>query len=320
MRILLLIFMLAACNAQPKFKNLVDTPLTTGGAGFWRASWAFFFENDPRTKPDKELPVKAFSFSQTHEDYAAIWLGHASVLIKMNKLWIMTDPMLKERLSHWTGVWPKRFHPLPFSESEMPQIEAVLISHDHQDHLDEYTIRDIHKKVNHFIVPREVGQYLIGWGVDPKKIHELDWWESIVINEVSYTCTPARHGSGRMPFDWDHTLWSGWSIKDQKKNIFFAGDTGFFPQFKDIGSRLGPFDLTLFPIGAYDVYWSAIHLNPEEAIEAHKLVGGKKMLPIHWATFDLSRHAWDEPGLRFQKAATGIKYSLPIPGEIVLLD
>lgn len=307
--------MLCACSPGPKFHNLTPTPLTTGGVGFWRASWAFFFEDSPRVEPEKPLPYKKFVWTEVKTPYAVVWLGHASVLLKFKEKWIFLDPILSERLSHWTGVWPKRFHPSPVEASDLPPLFAVVISHDHQDHLDEYTLKDLVGRSEHYIVPKDVGAYLVDWGVDKKRVRELSWWESLELGELTFTCTPARHGSGRYPFDWDQTLWSGWTIKNSEMNVFFAGDTGMFKEFSDIGERLGPFDLTLMPIGAYDVYWSAIHMNPEEAVLAHQMVKGKKVLPIHYGTFDLSRHAWDEPMERFKKASTGLDVWLPLPGE-----
>ena len=314
-----LVFLAVACQPEPKYQNLVDTPYATGGSNAWTATWSLFFEDDPLSFPNKEPQYKKFSPTDLQGEFAAVWLGHASVLVKMGPYLILTDPVFSERLSPVPYTGPKRFNPLSIEVKDLPLIDAVVISHDHGDHLDTNTIKLLKDKVKMFYVPLDVMPYLLEWGVPLEKIKELGWWQSMKQEELEITCTPARHFSGRGLWAYNQTLWAGWAFKYKNKRFFFGGDTGMFPNFTEIGERLGPFDLTLMPIGAYDIYWAGIHLTPEEAVQAHKMVNGKVLLPIHWGTYDLSRHAWDEPIKRFRDAVKGVDHVTPLPGEVVNL-
>lgn len=314
-----LLLLLWACHPKEKYHNLIDTPYATGGLNAWSATWALFFQDDPRSFPDHELPWKKFQLPELSSDAGVVWLGHNSVLIKLGSHYVLTDPMFAERSSPYAFVGPRRFHPLPVDPKALPVLDAVVVSHDHQDHFDEQTVRDLEPRVKGFYVPLDVGQYLRDWGVPEAKIHEMNWWQTAQIGDLTITCAPSRHFSGRTLFSHNLTLWASWALDWRGRKIFFGGDTGFFPQFKEIGERLGPFELTLMPIGAYDVYWAGIHVTPEEALAAHQLVRGRRMLPIHWGTFDLSRHAWDEPIIRVKKAAKSGELVTPLPGEAVNL-
>lgn len=311
-----LLFLAFSCQPVPKYQNLVDTPYATGGSNAWSATWALFFQDDPLSFPDMEVPYKKLNLAELGE-FGAVWLGHATVLLKLGPHYVLTDPVFSERLSPVSFAGPKRFHPLPITIDELPMIDAVVISHDHQDHLDQKTIELLIPKVKMFYVPMDVPQFLLDWGVPQEKIAEMAWWQTIKDGELAITCTPARHFSGRGLLAYNQTLWSGWAFDYHAKKVFFGGDTGLFPAFSEIGERLGPFDISLMPIGAYDVYWAGIHMTPEEAVEAHKMVKGNLLLPIHWGTFDLSRHSWDEPIKRLKAAASGLNYVSPLPGEIV---
>lgn len=315
----ILLLAVVGCRPDPKFHNLIETPYATGGTNVWSATWALFFEDDPRSFPDLELPWRRFHPRDFTQDLAVVWLGHNSVLLKLGAHYVLTDPMFAERSSPYSFIGPKRFHPLPVNPQDLPVIDAVVVSHDHQDHFDESTVRALAPRVRGFYVPLEVGQYLREWGIPQEKIFELNWWETKTVGELKITCTPSRHISGRTLFANDLTLWASWAFEWRGRRIFFGGDTGFLPQFKEIGERLGPFELTLMPIGAYDEYWAGIHMTPEESLQAHALVRGQKFLPIHWGTFDLSRHAWDEPLLRLKRAAGDVPLVLPIPGEVINL-
>lgn len=315
----LLLGLVFSCAKPPKFENLVDTPLVTGGVNKLQATWALFFEDDPRSFPDHELPYQKLSLKNLTAEFAAVWLGHSSILLKLKNEFVLLDPVFSERVTPFQWIGPRRAHPLPINVEELPVLSAVVISHDHHDHLDERTIAQLEKRTKRFFVPLEVGAILQSFGVPKEKITELNWWQEASIDGLKFICTPARHFSGRGLVNWNQTLWASWVIEHPAMKIYFGGDTGFFENFREIGDKHGPFDLNLMPIGAYDVLWSAIHVTPEEAVEAHKMLKAKLMLPVHWATFDLSRHAWDEPRDRFVKAAKDIQYVLPQPGEVVQL-
>jgi L-ascorbate metabolism protein UlaG (beta-lactamase superfamily) len=201
----------------------------------------------------------------------------------------------------------------------LPPVDAVLISHDHYDHLDLPTVRALVRgQTAPFVVPLGIGAHLRGWGVPEDRIVELDWDGATTVAGLTLTCTEARHFSGRF-FARDTTLWSSWVVTGPRHRVFFGGDTGYTPAFAGIGARFGPFDLTLQPIGAYNDAWHAIHMDPEEAVRAHGDLGGRVLVPIHWATFNLAFHRWAEPVQRLLTAAgsRGVQVVVPQPGERV---
>jgi L-ascorbate metabolism protein UlaG (beta-lactamase superfamily) len=198
-------------------------------------------------------------------------------------------------------------------------VDAVLISHDHYDHLDYPTLTLIKDWAATFIVPLGVGAHLESWGVADGKIVELDWWEAFALGDLQVVATPARHSSGRNPLFRDRTLWAGFALIGPKHRIFFSGDTGMFPGMEEIGARFGPFDLTMIEVGTYAQSWADWHLGPEQAVDAHLILGGSALLPIHWGLFNLSTHAWTEPMERVLVAAEdrGVTVLGPRPGESV---
>lgn len=223
------------------------------------------------------------------------WLGHAAVLLHKNGKYILTDPMLSERASPLSFMGPKRFSPSPIAAENLPELEAVIISHDHYDHLDYATIKTIASRTKCFYVPTGVAASLLYWGVPSEKIREMSWWESTSLDSsISITATPARHFSGRL-FSQNNTFWASWVIDWDGEKIYFGGDTGIFDGFEQIDERLGPFELALLPIGAYNDAWHDIHMDAKEAVEAFLQMRVAKMFPIHWGTFDLALHAWYEP-------------------------
>ena len=232
----------------------------------------------------------------------AIWFGHASTLVEIDGLRIMTDPVLSKIASPVSLVGPERMHPSPIELENLSGIDAVLISHDHYDHLDMETIQHLASQGTQFYVGLGVGAHLERWKVPAEQIHEMDWWESIELKGIKINCTPARHYSGRKSMN-NSTLWTSWAVKGPEHSFYFSGDTGYAAHFSEIRKRLGEMDLTLMKVGAYGETWLDIHMDPESAVQAHLDLGGKTLLPVHWATFDLSYHAWDEPILRTLAAA-----------------
>ncbi|MCO1335558.1 MBL fold metallo-hydrolase [Microbulbifer sp. OS29] len=230
-------------------------------------------------------------------------LGHSSVLIRLDGEYVLTDPVFSERASPVQWMGPKRFHPLPLPLQALPALKAVIISHDHYDHLDKASVRSLDKKVERFIVPTGVGKHLRDWGIAEGKITELAWWQSLSVGSLQFTATPAQHFSGRGLTDRDKTLWASWVIGGRDARIFFSGDSGYFGGFREIGERFGPFDVTLIETGAYNDLWSQVHMKPEESVLAHLDLRGRAMIPIHNSTFDLALHDWFEPLERAQTAA-----------------
>lgn len=231
----------------------------------------------------------------------AMWFGHASVLVEVDGVRVMTDPVLSDVVSP-IPIGPERMHRPPIALEQLAGIDAVVISHDHYDHLDMKTVQHLAAQGTHFFLPLGIGAHLERWDVPAAQIHEMDWWESLPFRGIRIHCTPARHYSGRKRMD-NSTLWSSWSIRGPRHSFFYSGDTGYAPHFAEIRKRLGDTDLTAIKVGAYGETWTDIHMNPEPAVQAHLDLGGTTMLPVHWATFNLSYHAWEEPIVRTLRAA-----------------
>jgi len=266
------------------------------------------------------IPIDAKTFgSAPSEEPRFFWIGHATVLFELDGKRFLTDPVFSERVSPVTWFGPKRFMPPPIRVDELPPIDGVLITHSHYDHLDRASILELDKKTKRYFVPLGIGALLEGWGIDRRKISEHDWWDDAEAGDHRIIATPAIHYSNRGLFDKDKTLWSSWSIVGPRHRVFLSGDSGMFPGFKEIGEKFGPFDMTLMKIGACDESWKEIHMCPEEAVEVHRMVRGKKFLPVHWGTFDLALHSWFGPAEELVKATgdASIEFIVPKPGELV---
>jgi len=286
----------------------------------WRATGEFFFGGSKHRRPTAPIPVEHRAAS----DYATppasglrvTWLGHSSTLLEIGETRLLIDPVWAERASFVSFAGPKRFYPSPLPLAELPGVNAVVLSHDHFDHLDESFVRGLAARGPRWVTPLGVGDLLGRWGVPASDITELDWWESVDVAGITLTATPARHFSGRGLGSRDRTLWCGWAIVGREKRVYYAGDTAMQNEFAEIGERLGPFDLTMIEIGAYDRLWPDVHLGPEQAVTAHRLVRGDVMLPLHWGLFDLALHGWTEPIERVLAAAAreGVRVATPRPG------
>ena len=250
----------------------------------------------------------------------ATWLGHSTVLIEIDGVRVLTDPVWGPRASPLTLAGPKRFQPVPVTLREMPPVDVVVISHDHYDHLDYPTIRALSKTDVPFVTSLGVGAHLQMWGVRPERITELDWWESHELGKggVRITAAPSQHFSGRTPGGRNATLWSSLVVQSARHSVFFSGDTGLTTQYEEIATRLGPFNLVMLEVGAFHPAWGDIHLGPENALEALRLLGGGAFLPIHWGTFSLAMHAWDQPAeVLFDKGPASVRLVMPQLGEAV---
>lgn len=262
-----------------------------------RIMWDFFFNKPLDTRPAGKIPVQTLTRQQllTAPNNTVYRLGHSTVLLKLNETFWITDPMFSERASPVQFAGPQRFHQPPITIDELPPIKAVIISHDHYDHLDQDSIMKLAAKTEYFLTPLGVGDIIAGWGVPISKVKQLDWWQETEVGGVRFVTTPARHFSGRSLFDKNRTQWASWVILSSDQRLFFSGDSGYFNGFKQIGEKYGPFDLTMLETGAYNKNWPDIHMQPEETLQAHLDLRGKRLLPIHNGTFDLSMHPWNEP-------------------------
>jgi L-ascorbate metabolism protein UlaG (beta-lactamase superfamily) len=274
-------------------------------------------------RPPTPIPVVATDAGDPEAQRLAVcWFGHSSALMEIDGYRILADPIWSRRCSPSQTVGPERMHEVPVALERLAAVDAVIISHDHYDHLDMDTIVSLARMQRApFVVPLGVGAHLRKWGIPDGRIVELDWHESHRIGELTLICTPARHFSGRL-FTRNTTLWASWVIAGPQHRAFFGGDTGYTKSFTEIGADHGPFDVTLLPIGAYHPAWPDIHMNPEEAVRAHLDMAQPDtglLVPIHWATFRLAPHPWSEPVERLLKAADaqGVQVAVPRPGQRV---
>lgn len=307
---------------QSAFRNPVE-PRQPGWRempGLW---WRFMFGKPAGTVPPAAIPMRRIDPAElaAAADGTLYRVGHSTLLLKLAGGYWLTDPVFSERASpvQWAG--PKRFHAPAIALADLPAIEGVILSHDHYDHLDKASIRALAGKVRHFVAPLGVGDVLARWGVPREKITQLDWWQSTRIGDLRLTAAPAQHFSGRAPFQSNPTLWASWVIEAPQLKIFFSGDTGYFPGFREIGERFGPFDVTLMECGAYDSQWAGVHMLPEQSVQAHLDLRGRWMLPVHNSTFDLAFHDWNAPMEAVAGIAErrGVALSTPLIGEPVAL-
>jgi L-ascorbate metabolism protein UlaG (beta-lactamase superfamily) len=273
-------------------------------------------------KPAAALPIQTRRRSDFDHppELRTTWLGHSTLIVEIEGKRLLLDPVWGERASPVSFAGPERWYPSPLAFDELPAIDAVLISHDHYDHLDYFTVLKLAERGVKWIVPLGVGAHLESWGVQPVHITELDWWEATELSGLTITATPARHFSGRGILNQETTLWCGFALTGSQRRVYYSGDTALFDELVTIGERLGPFDLTMIEVGAYDRHWTDVHLGPEQAVRAHQLVKGRILLPVHWGLFSLAFHGWTEPMERVLAAAKdhGIPVAVLRPGESIV--
>ena len=309
---LLLLFIIAPLFSQDSLRNINKAHHTYNGfrnpyPGFeekglkdlmkWMV-WDRLIKNsrseDADTVVFKLADNESAWLNSNRMDFSITWIGHSTMLIQVDGLNILTDPVFSDRASPMSFIGPKRLVEPGLKFEELPDIDIVIISHDHYDHLDKETIEKLGNKPI-YLVPLGLGDFFEN--LEITNYQELDWWDEFKFNNILFVCVPAQHFSGRTLFDGNKTLWSGWVIKALQADIYYAGDSGYFPGFKEIGQRLGPFDVAFLPIGAYRPRWfmKSVHMNPVEAVQAYQDVNSHYFLPIHWGTFVLSDEPLQEP-------------------------
>ncbi len=286
-----------------------------------------YFKKHPGREPSS--PLGPFHLNQSileslpPKTLRITWLGHSSLLIETDGKRFLTDPVWYDRVSPFKYLGPKRFFKNPLDIDHLPPLDFILLSHDHYDHLDKKSLLQLAHKNIPIITMLGVGKRLMNWGASKDLITELDWWQSTQIeNGFTITATPARHFSGRWLNDRFSTLWGAFAIKSPSHNIFFGADSGYYDGFATIGEKLGPFDIVMLEIGAYNENWEAIHMGPENAVQATIDLGKPLLLPIHWGTFNLAMHPWTEPVERLltEAAKKDVSLILPAPGETLTIN
>lgn len=269
----------------------------------------------PEVKPDLNL------FVEPSKALKIIWLGHTTFLLSLEGKIVLVDPVFGPSASPFSFM-VKRFQAPVITLEELPKIDFVLISHDHYDHLDMSTIKYFADKKTHFITPLGLSAHLKQWGVARERISESDWWQSRTLGGIEFIATPAQHFSGRGVFDANETLWASWVIQTENHNIYFSGDSGYDTHFVDIGEKYGPFEVAFIESGQYNENWKAVHMMPEESMQAFMDLKAKRYFPVHWGMFELSLHSWYEPIERLTKLSQekGVELLSPKLGQMITLD
>ena len=287
------------------------------------ASFGAMLHSSPDVVPAVPLPVvrppRETWSTPPASGVRVTWFGHSSTLVEVDGHRVLFDPIWSERASPLSWAGPRRFYPPPVALADLPRLDAVVISHDHYDHLDRDTVLALAERGVVFVVPMGVGAHLAYWGVPEGRILELDWWDRAHVNGLTLVAVPARHASGRTLVPRDPTLWAGYALLGDTHRVYYSGDSGLVPALHEIGDRLGPFDLTLIECGQYNAAWPDWHMGPEQAVTAHLWVKGRWLLPVHWGLFSLAPHGWTEPVERVLAAAQaqGVNVITPRPGQSV---
>ncbi len=305
-----------------KYRNYKDFKMT-GEGSYWEMTKEYFSSKtikEPKEKLDFQRVRPGQLFSGNDTSFQITWMGHSTSALELDGLKVLLDPVFSNNTSPMPWLYSvRRFQKdVPIAANQLPEVDVVIISHDHYDHLDKNTIIAIESKVKRFIVPIGLKRYLLKWAVPSDKITELDWSQSIKIGQHTIVALPAQHFSGRGLWGWGKTLWASWAILGPKHKVFYSGDTGYHQNtFKKIGEKYGPFNLVLLDSGQYSKHWPYVHMFPEEAVQAHLDLTGDVYIPIHWGAFNLSLHNWFEPIERAIRAAEehSVRMAIPFPGQ-----
>ena len=301
-----------------KFRNLGNVKMDMS-FGKFKSMWKAFRNQQPNTTPENPLQIDKIDIESMHQydgPTRLFWIGHSSFILQTHAKIILIDPVFGHNPSPIAFMGPKRFNTnLPVEIKDLPQIDAIIISHDHYDHLDLYSIKNLKDKTRRFIVPLGVKGHLVKWGVEENRIEELDWWQETVFEGLELACTPAQHFSGRGKWfaDRESTLWCSWVIKTETENIFFSGDSGYGAHFKTIGEKYGPFDFAMIECGQYNKLWEEIHMMPEQSVQAGVDIQARLVMPIHWSAFKLAMHVWTDPVNRFTIKAKALNQPYIVP-------
>ncbi|MCI4232074.1 MBL fold metallo-hydrolase [Dickeya dianthicola] len=300
-------------------------PSTAPRMSLWQTLsliWRLGFQRKGRV-PDQRLPTQSpdlQAFLAADERLKFIWFGHSTLLLNLDDTRILIDPVFSASVSPFSFMF-RRFQPPALAREALPDIDIILLSHDHYDHLDEQTIRAFRDTATRFIAPLKVGEHLKKWGIAAQRIQELDWYQSHTLNGITFTATPSHHFSGRSLSGRNTTLWASWVIQGQRERLFFSGDSGYGEHFRHIGERFGPFSLAFVENGQYNHRWPDSHMHPEQTVQAAQDLRAHLFMPVHWGMFALAFHDWADPVRRSSQLARErqLPMIMPMLGEVVTL-
>jgi L-ascorbate metabolism protein UlaG (beta-lactamase superfamily) len=311
-------------HQEGKFQNLLETPMNFSGDSILSTFMKFVRGVEGGTPEDviETADFHAGKYQESADSLLVTWFGHSTILLRIGEKNLLIDPVFCGYAAPYSFLGPNAFpYSRDFSPDDLPPLDAVVISHDHYDHLDYETMGKLKDRAGHFFVPLGVSAHLMRWGIPPEKITELDWWEEARYENILLACVPMRHFSGRGITDRFTTLWGGWVIRSGDHSVIHTGDSGYGPHFREIGERYGPFDLTMVECGQYNENWRYIHMMPEQTVQAHLDLKGRLLMPIHWGKFKLALHPWTEPVERAGKEARArnVKMLTPLAGQTFTL-
>lgn len=305
-----------------QFQNQAPTPVLKSDKGFLGATWDYLFVKHERLTPAGPLPTAKTDLKNLGRSRDLIvWLGHSSFFIQMGGRRILIDPVLSDYASPAAFVNKAFPGSNIYEAADIPDIDCLLITHDHWDHLDYPTVMALKPKIGRVVAGLGVGAHFERWGFDPEIIQEGDWNDELALDGLSVHILPARHFSGRS-LTRNKTLWAAFALISPEKRVFISGDSGYGPHFKEIGQRFKGFDLVALDAGQYDDGWPYVHMNPEEAALAAKELKAGALLPAHIGRFSIANHTWDDPFIRIKAASRDQDYQLvtPLIGQAFYLD
>jgi len=305
------------------FQNLIDTPMRTQDTSFASNVMSMLVDRNPNLRPSVALPFTKVNLSALAKDKdVVVWLGHSSYFVQLGGKRILIDPVFSTN----AGPFPRTNEAFPgtspYLADDMPHIDVLLVTHDHWDHLDYPSAKALLPKVGQVVVGLGVGEFFERWGYLPDRVHEADWNDVLeLVPGLRIHVLPARHYSGRM-LTRNKTLWLAFALESAQRRLFFSGDSGYGPHFREIGERLGGFDLAALDMGQYDKRWANIHMFPGEAAQAAEDLRAKTLLPAHVGRFSIAAHDWYEPFELLRQASQGKPYQMltPLIGETLFLD
>lgn len=264
-------------------------------------------------RPPQPLPQEKLNLQNLGDGLSMVWLGHSSVFLRMDGKNILIDPIFSSRVSPVSFIGPKRFPGERLKASQLPEIDLVLITHNHYDHCDKETLRALDGQVKLYIAPTGVGRIIQRFGIQPSKIQELGWYAQTNVESLQVICTPSQHNSSRTGIDWNRTLWCSYVLRNDTHTVFNSGDGGFGKHFEEIHARYGSPDLAIMECGQYGEQWHTTHMFPEESVQACQMLQAKLAVPVHWGAYSLSDHPWDDPPRRFRQRALELNQPFRIP-------